>query len=142
MSTREKVIEVCHLLFIHTDNYNWSALQSEVFTEEVQFDMSSMGGEVKMMRASEICDAWAEGFADLDSVNHLSGNYIVTFLEDGSAQVFCYATATHFKEAATNGQTREYVGTYDLHLMHSEDMWRIDAFRYNLKYASGNLDLS
>jgi hypothetical protein len=40
--------------------------------------------------------------------------------------VFAYATATHFKKLATNGKTREFVGTYELHLMNTQIGWRID----------------
>ncbi|MCB0749802.1 MAG: hypothetical protein KDC90_20275, partial [Ignavibacteriae bacterium] len=60
---------------------------------------------------------------------------------NNSAEVFVYATATHFKNSTTNGKTREFVGSYNLHLAKNEEEWRIDKFKYNLKYSTGNLDL-
>ena len=139
-SIREQVIEVVHKLFVFTDAMEWNKLQSEVFTDQVIFDMSSIGGEKRNTTSKNICEIWEKGFEGLDAVNHLSGNYLVT-INDKTAAVFAYATATHYKKSATNGNTRELVGTYDLHLVQETAGWRIDRFKYNLKYATGNIDL-
>ncbi len=140
MTERETILEVVNRLFIYTDTQNWAALQEVVFTPQVQFDMSSLGGEASMKSAKDICDEWQAGFEGLDAINHLAGNYLVT-VEGDTAQVFAYATATHYKAAATRGTTREFVGTYNLGLLHTEAGWRINAFAYHLKYAQGNLGL-
>jgi hypothetical protein len=34
------------------------------------------------------------------------------------------------------------VGSYNLHLIPTEGGWRIDIFKYNLKYVNGNLSLT
>ncbi|ANE53404.1 hypothetical protein SY85_09775 [Flavisolibacter tropicus] len=102
--------------------------------------MSSMGGKEMVTTAANICQIWKEGFTGVDAVNHLAGNYLIN-IKDEIADVFAYATATHYKQAATQGKTREFVGTYNLHLTRHGDGWRIDQFKYNLKYATGNLDL-
>ena len=138
-STRDLIVETANKLFVYTDMQNWDKLKSEVFTEEVLFDMTSVGGEKRMMTAKEICDTWQKGFEGIDQVNHLAGNYLVT-IDGKNATVFAYATATHYKRSAQNGP-REFVGTYDLNMVFEDSGWRIDQFRYNLKYMSGNLDL-
>lgn len=140
LSIRDQIIETVNRLFIYTDQQEWNKLQAEVFTEQVLFDMSSIGGEKKNMTAKEICDTWKNGFVGIDSINHLAGNYLVD-INGNNAEVFCYATATHYKKAATHGNTREFTGTYDIHLVKKEAGWRIDVFKYNLKYATGNLEL-
>jgi hypothetical protein len=137
---REQIIEVVNKLFVYTDAQEWEKLQRNVFTEQVYFDMSSLGGMQVDTTASHICQIWKDGFAGIDAVNHLAGNYLVTINGD-TADVFAYATATHFKQSATQGKTREFVGTYNLHLTKGEAGWRIDRFKYNLKYINGNLDL-
>lgn len=139
-SPREQIVEVVNKLFVYTDAQDWEKLQSEVFTEHVQFDMSSLGGEKMTTTAAHICQVWKAGFKGIDAVNHLAGNYLVN-LDGDTANAFAYATATHYKQAATQGKTREFVGTYDLHLVKHIAGWRIDQFKYNLKYANGNLDL-
>ncbi len=136
-----QLIELANRLFVFTDEKSWSGLTQLVFTEEVDFDMTSMGGDKDVVTAQSICDGWAEGLAGIDSVNHLAGNYLVT-IDDDSAEIFCYATATHYKKDAQNGHTREFVGTYELGAIRTLQGWRLNTFKYNLKYATGNLDLS
>jgi hypothetical protein len=139
-SIRDEIVEVVNRLFIYTDMQEWDKLQNEVFTDKVEFDMSSLGGDKAEKSAKEICDGWKAGFAGIDSVNHLAGNYLIQ-IENQTATVFAYATATHFKEAATKGKTREFVGTYNIGLTRGASGWCINQFRYNLKYATGNTDL-
>jgi hypothetical protein len=140
MTTREEIIETINKLFIYTDYREWEKLQSEVFTKKVHLDMSSMGADPANTTAKKICRQWEEGFRGLDAVNHLAGNYLVTFDGD-QAKVFAYATATHYRESAIKGKTREFVGSYDFHLVKTEEGWRIDRFKYSLKYTGGNMTL-
>ncbi len=83
---------------------------------------------------------WESGFAGIDAVHHHSGNFLVT-VNGEAATVFCYAIASHYKAAATQGQTREFVGSYDLGLQRTPGGWRINSFRYNVKYTRGNIEL-
>jgi hypothetical protein len=140
-SIKDEIVEIVNKLFVFADNREWEKLQNEVFTQEVEFDMSSLGGEKKELTSKAICELWENGFKDIDSVNHLAGNYIVN-VQDTTATVFAYATATHYKKSATNGTTREFVGTYDIGLSKQYIGWRLNKFKYNLKYATGNVDLS
>ena len=139
-TVKEQIIEIVHKLFIYTDNQEWKKLQKEVFSELVDFDMSSLGGEISKKSSIDICNEWKQGFEGIDSINHLAGNHLVK-ISNNSAEVFVYATATHFKESAIKGKTREFVGSYNLHLVKNMKRWKIDKFKYNLKYMTGNLDL-
>jgi hypothetical protein len=139
-SVREQIVEVINKLFVYTDAQEWAKLQREVFTEQVQFDMSSLGGDTMTTTAIHICQIWKEGFSGIDAVNHLAGNYLIN-VDGNVADAFAYASATHYKQAATQGKTREFVGTYNLHLVKQPTGWRIDQFKYNLKFVNGNLDL-
>lgn len=140
-STRDLIVEVINKLFVYTDLQQWDKLQTEVFAENVFFDMSSLGGDNKRTTAWNICDIWKNGFAGIDSVNHLAGNYIIE-ITGRSANAFAYATATHYKKAAVNGTTRNFIGSYEIHLAESGNGWQIDQFKYNLKFLTGNIDLS
>lgn len=137
---RDQLIELANKLFIYTDEQDWELLQKEVFQEKVDMDMSSLGGPSNEMTALEICEMWKAGLEGIDSVNHLAGNYLVT-VKEKKADVFAYATATHYKEAAQQGKTREFVGTYKLGMVHTKKGWRINRFTYTLKYMNGNLSL-
>jgi hypothetical protein len=141
-SKREAVVELVNKLFVYTDLRQWDKLLKDVFKEEVLFDMESAGaGPAKKLTAREICDMWSNGFAGIDQVHHQSGNFIVDFMDETEADVLCYAIAIHYKQAATLGKTREFVGSYALHASLTDQGWRLDGFRYNLKYINGNTEL-
>jgi len=140
-STREEIIETVNKLFNYTDARNWQGLLNEVFTKEVWFDMSSMGGgEPAHLNAEAICRTWEEGLQGINAIHHQGGNYIVTISET-MADVFCYAIAIHYKKDAVNGHTREFVGSYELTLQHTDKGWLINRFRYLVKFITGNTDL-
>ncbi|MCO4291817.1 nuclear transport factor 2 family protein [Solitalea sp. MAHUQ-68] len=141
MTEREQLIELANKLFIYTDHHQWEKLLTEVFTETVRFDMSSLGaGEPKDISAIDLCKLWEQGFAGIDAVHHQSGNYLVS-TANNYAEIYCYAIASHFKAAATEGKTREFVGSYNLEATKTEKGWRLISFKYNLKYVNGNIDL-
>lgn len=138
---REQIVETVNRLFVYTDNQQWRKLQDEVFTSEIQLDMVSMGApRPERISAREICYRWEKAFEELDAVHHQAGNYIVK-ISDEEAEVSAYSIATHYKESAKNEKTREYVGSYDLHMVKEPGGWRIDKFKFNLKYSSGNIVL-
>ncbi len=140
-TTREQLIEIVNKLFVYTDSREWQKLQEEIFAKKVLFDMSSLGaGEATEKTAADICSMWDAGFKGIDAIHHQSGNFLVTATEN-TASVFCYAIASHYKASATQGKTREFVGSYDTGLSLTGNGWRITAFKYTVKYTSGNVSL-
>ncbi len=140
-SERDKVVEVLNRLFYYTDERDWNKLQSEVFTDSVFFDIISLGAEkAETLKASKICEMWKEGFEGIDYIHHQPGNYIVTLSGD-EADAIGYAIATHYKKEASNGNIRTFVGSYDFHLTNTEKGWRLDKFKYIVKYIDGNAEL-
>lgn len=76
-SIRDEIVEVINKLFVYTDMQEWEKLQAEIFSNDVFFDMSSMGGEKAETTSKAICETWKNGFVGIDSVNHLAGNYLI-----------------------------------------------------------------
>lgn len=141
MNAYEEIANVVNKLFVFTDEQDWSALKSEVFDRDVYFDMVSMGAEkAQQIAAVEICEMWQEGFRGLDAIHHQAGNYIIS-IENKQASVKAYAIASHYKNETTEGKIREFVGSYDIGLLETNRGWRINSFKYNLKYADGNIEL-
>jgi hypothetical protein len=138
---REQVVELINRLFYYTDHRDWNNLINEVFAEKVLLDMVSLGAkQAELLTPVQICKMWEEGFKGLDAIHHQAGNYIIS-IKGKSADVKAYAIATHYKKDATKGAIREFIGSYGFHLVKGETGWRIDKFRYNLKYMVGNADL-
>lgn len=143
MSTQEvadkiELMELANKLFMYTDAQQWKRLLSDVFCHEVWFDVGD--GQAKTLHATEICEMWRQGFLGLDAVHHQAGHYLIN-IDDGSADIYGYAVATHYKKTATKGNTRIYTGSYDLKAIRTDKGWRLSQFKYNLKYLDGNASL-
>ena len=138
---REQIVEVLNKLFVFTDGKEWRRLINEVFAHYVWLDMTSMGGTAEKITSTQICNMWEEGFKDLDAVHHQAGTYIIS-IDGASAEANGYSIASHYKEKANNGKTREFIGSYEFGLTKEDGEWKINKMKYNLKYMTGNADLS
>ena len=137
---KDVVIGVVNRLFINTDNRDWEKVKA-CFADDVLFDMTSMtGGEPVTMTAQQIVDGWDKGLKALQAIHHQAGNYVVN-LGNNEAEVFCYGVAFHYLPNKTNQNTRTFVGSYNFHLAKGDRAWRIDQFKFNLKFIDGNANL-
>lgn len=141
LSDKLELTELSNKLFMHTDARAWQQLLDEVFTENIWFDATSLGaGEPKLLIAKAVCDMWQQGFAGLDAIHHQGGQYVITINGD-TADIYGYAVAFHFKQDAVKGNTRTFVGSYDLKAERTIKGWRLNQFKYNLKFIDGNKTL-
>ena len=134
------VIRTVNRLFVSTDNRDWEGVKA-CFADEVVLDMTSvMGGEPNKLTPQQIADGWAQGLKGLKAIHHQTANYDVLLSTD-KAEVFCYGIAFHYLPNVTGQHSRTFVGSYDFHLKKFNNEWKIDMFKYNLKFIDGNLDL-
>ncbi len=137
---KERAIETVNRLFICTDNRDWQKVQA-LFAPAVYFDMTSLtGGHPSIVTSGEIVAGWDNGLKALKAVHHQAGNFLVDVTGD-EATVFCYAVAWHYLPNKTGRNTRTFAGSYDIHLMKMVEEWRIDRFKFNLKFIDGNQEL-
>ncbi|MBI5473546.1 MAG: nuclear transport factor 2 family protein [Ignavibacteriae bacterium] len=141
LSDQSDVIKTINTLFIETDNRNWDGVKA-VFADTVLFDMTSIaGGEPARMSSQNIVDAWDQGLKSLKALHHQAGNYVVT-INGSEADAFCYGIAIHYLPNAQNQNTRTFVGSYNFHLSKRAQSWRIDKFKFKLKFIDGNKELT
>jgi hypothetical protein len=134
---RAEVADTVTRLFVNTDEGNWTGV-ADCFAPKVLFDVSSLSGsKPSKVSSKKIVDQWSSGLRGLTAVHHQTGNMLVS-VEGAEAGAFCYVTATHYFPNPTGNETRRFVGTYDFHLVKGDDGWRIDMFRFNLKFSEGN----
>jgi hypothetical protein len=137
---RQGVIDTLITLFVATDARDWQRVAG-CFTPTVLFDMSSAGGgPAASLAATQITSAWELGLRPIESVHHQVGNYQVELRGD-EADASCYGLAWHYRATRSGRNTRTFVGSYDVHLVRAPDRWRIDRFRFNLKFMDGNARL-
>ena len=138
--SKDQIRETINQLFIATDNRDWRKVK-QCFADNVKFDMTSMtGGDPAIMKADEIINGWSDGLEKLEAVHHQAGNYLIEVNGDEST-VFCYAIASHYLSTSSGNNIRTFVGSYNFHLIMKDNRWRVDQFKFNLKYSSGNMDL-
>lgn len=136
-----ELTELANKLYMYCDAMQWEKMLSEVFTPVIWFDASSQGGgDPRTMEARDVCNMWNEGLAGLDAIHHQSGHYLINVQGD-KADIYSYGTATHYKKAATKGNTRTFVGSYDLKAERTSNGWRLSQFKFNLKFMEGNISL-
>jgi len=138
---RQEIEDVVVRLFVATDRRDWGSVEA-CLDDMVIFDMTSMtGGEPLHMKPSDIVAVWARGLQPIDQVHHQVGNFQIDVNGD-RATAFCYGVAYHHREKISNpSKTRVFVGSYDVHLTRTDGRWRIDLFRFNLKFIEGNPEL-
>lgn len=137
---KDKIIDIANSLFIYTDEMNWMEVKN-TFADDVLFDMTSLsGGEPSLLTPQQIVDGWDAGLRKLKAVHHQVGNYRVNITER-EADLFCYGVAFHYLPNPTNSNTRIFVGSYNLHFAKDGRGWKIDRFKFNLKFIDGNKDL-
>ena len=118
---------------------NWDGLVNEVFTSQVDFDMTSVGGLSSKVTSQSIVEGWEAGFEGIESVHHQIGNVDIE-VEGLTAKVFCYGTATQYKTSDSGKNTRTFIGTYDFDLVKENSQWKIEGFKFNLKMMDGNVE--
>lgn len=137
---KQNVIQKVTELFVFTDQHDWPKVRS-CFAENVHFDMTSMaGGDPANLTPEQITHAWDDGLSSLQAIHHQIGNFMVK-LNDDQAELFCYGIASYYLENPTGENTRTVVGSYGFHLTRQGADWKIDTFKFNLKYIDGNVNL-
>lgn len=135
-----QIVATLNDLFIGTDDQDWEKVK-KCFADVVLFDITSMtGGEPAGLTPDQITNMWAEGLRGLRAIHHQAGNYRVS-VKGHNADAFCYGIAYHYLPNPTNNNTRVFVGSYDFHLIKKDASWKIDKFKFNLKFIDGNKDL-
>lgn len=140
LAAKDAIADVVTRLFVATDERDWAAVQA-CLAPAVRFDMTSLaGGAPADLTPAAITAAWEQGLRPLQAVHHQIGNLRVAVSGD-RATAFCYGIATHYRLTRSGRNVRAFVGTYDFGLARHGSAWRIDEFRFNLKYLDGNLEL-
>lgn len=140
LAAKDEITDILNQLFVSTDERDWPRVQ-QCFATAVEFDMTSLaGGNPARMSPQEITAAWDEGLRPIEASHHQVGNYQIV-LHGDEANASCYGIALHYRKTQSGRNTRTFVGTYDFHLRRNKDRWRVDLFRFNLKYLDGNLEL-
>lgn len=137
---RAAVIDVVTALFVATDRRDWARVES-CLMDPVVLDMTSLtGGKPANLTPAQVAEGWRDGLASIDHIHHQVGNFEVRTSGD-QANVTCYGIAFHHRNISIAENLLTFVGSYDVHLRRAGGSWRIDLFKFNAKFVTGNLEL-
>ena len=139
LADRFAIIDAVTRMFVYCDQKRWDELTT-VFADEVDFD-GGFGAGQSLRPAKDIVADWQAGLDPLDAIHHQSGNHLID-LDGDQARVHADSIAVHVNNAAVNGVTRTFVGSYDLAVTRVDGAWRVAKFHYLLKVVDGNADLT
>ncbi|MEL6557343.1 MAG: nuclear transport factor 2 family protein [Bacteroidota bacterium] len=127
-------------LFVSSDQRDWNMVE-QIFDDNVLLDYSSMSGNPAASLTPEaITTAWKGVLPGFEYTHHQIGNMLTT-IDDNTAKVFCYGTATHYL-TDEEGNVWTVVGSYDFDLrLDAKDNWRVTSMKFNFKYQDGNTSL-
>ncbi len=136
---KDRVIDTVSRLFINTDNRDWPRVKA-LFAPRVLFDMTSSPGPARVPQAAGDRRLLGQG-AQSTQCNTPPGGQLPCGYKDNEATAFCYGVTWHYLPNKAERNTRTFVGSYDLHLVKQDEDWKIDRFKFNLKFIDGNADL-
>jgi hypothetical protein len=137
---KDRIGGVITALFVGTDSRDWESVR-RCFASSVHFDMTSLaGGDPVVLPPDAIVAGWEAGLAPIEAIHHQTGNLSVRCTER-EADASCYGIAYHHRRTRSGKNTRAFVGSYDFHLRREAGEWKIDLFRFRLKFIDGNPDL-
>jgi hypothetical protein len=140
MLDREAVSLIVNQVFLSIDSQDYQSM-APCFDREVVFDITSLvGGDAVRVNVTQISNVFDRALKGLDHCHHQISNMTI-FVQNDRATTFFYCTETHHKKTMAGSQTRSLTGTYDVHLVKFNGIWKITFFKYNHKFMIGNLDL-
>lgn len=138
MTDRERIIDTMIRVGVGIDARDWAAVE-ECFADQVWFDG---GGQPGGGRASSPSSITAELRKDLEPIersHHQFGNYRVEKSRD-EADLSCYGIVMHYCPVPHGRSVRTVAGSYEVHLVREGDDWHIDRFRFERRFADGDLE--
>lgn len=136
-------LEIIDLLYQYGrggDLGEWEGLRS-VFTEEVEYDFSSLEGAPPVKMRSDEWVAQARSLlTGMKATQHIITNHVINIKGD-EATCIAYIHSQHYLPNETKEDTFLVGGYYTGHLVRTSQGWKIDKWKLNVTWTEGNRNL-
>jgi hypothetical protein len=140
IADRLDIIELISSLSINLDARDWGAVRG-LFTDEVYSDRTSLfGGEPVTLGADEFVEGWRQSLDNLDDVNHLVANHVIT-LEGDKAKCAANMQGVHVFHNPSGDDMWNVGGRHDYQLQRTAAGWRIAGLTFTISWATGNMNI-
>jgi hypothetical protein len=136
LADRAAISDVVHRYATALDTRDWDLYRS-IFTDEIEMNYSSTGGQPERIKADDWVDRWRAQFAGFDATQHLSANHVYDIRGD-EATCTSYMRAVHY---LTNNEGENHYtigGYYTNRLVRTPDGWKLCGVTLKVTWTSGN----
>jgi hypothetical protein len=140
VADRLEIIELIGSLSLNLDGRDWNAVRG-LFTDVVYSDRTSLfGGEPVTIGADEFVEGWRQSLDNLDAVNHLVANHVIT-LKGDEATCAANMQGVHVFHNPSGDDMWTVGGRHDYQLTRTADGWRISGLTFTISWATGNMNI-
>ena len=133
------IIELLNRFGMAIDLRDWESFHS-LFTEEVEFDYSSIGEVAGTLHPDDITNTARRDLGGFEATQHVITNHQVQLSEDRAT---CYAQvrAMHLLPNDKTESLLETGGYYTAELVRIDSNWKIQNWKFTILWSNGDLEL-
>ena len=123
------------------DSGDWAAY-GECFTNPVHIDFSEGGMPAADFDRDQFVGFAALGLGGFTARQHISPNHLITFDDEDHNRALClsYMYAQHHLEGAVGGDFYLMRGSYENHMVRTDEGWKIERLVQHISWLEGNTD--
>ena len=133
------IIELINSFGMSIDLRDWDSFRC-LFTEQVEFDYSSIGEIAGNLRADNIVKTASKDLGGFQTTQHLITNHLVE-IENDIATCKAHVRAMHFLPNKEQESLLEMGGYYTAKLVRLDSDWKIKSWKFTVLWSRGNLEL-
>ena len=133
------IIELINGFGMSIDLRDWESFRS-LFTEQVEFDYSSIGEIAGNLRADDIVKTASQDLGGFQATQHLITNHLVE-IENDTATCKAHVRAMHFLPVEETESLLEMGGYYTAELVCINFNWKIKSWKFTVLWSRGDLEL-
>ena len=139
LADRLAIIELLNQFGMAIDLRDWESFHS-LFTEEVEFDYSSIDEIAGTLQADEIANTARNDLGGFQTTQHVITNHLLE-IENNTATCKAHVRAMHFLLNEEKEPLLETGGYYTAELVRIDSNWKIQSWRFTILWSKGDLEL-
>jgi hypothetical protein len=141
LEDRNAIIERVTSYATSIDSGDWAAF-AECFTDPVHIDFSEGGLPAADFERDQFVEFASVGLGGFTARQHISPNHLITFDDHDHNRAIClsYMYAQHYLEGAEGGDFYLMRGSYENHLIRTDEGWKIGRLVQHISWLEGNTD--
>ena len=133
------ITELINSFGMSIDLRDWESFR-HLFTEQVEFDYSSIGEITGNLRADDIVQTASKDLEGFQATQHLISNHLIA-IENDTAACKAHVRAMHLLPDQGKESLLEMGGYYTAKLIRINANWKITGWKFTVLWSCGDLEL-